>query len=155
MLAGKVAEVAAFGVFVDTEQGRGLVPMSELGIPHGADPKRTFPVGKDVEVVVLSRDHKTGKLRLSIKGVAAAEERSNYKSFAQQNKKASGGGKGMGSLGDLLQGLDSRLPAAPRKAAPQQQQQPSQPSQPSPHRQDQAAPANAGQRGDDGRRRRV
>ncbi len=118
MLVGKVAEVAQFGVFVDTEQGRGLVPINELGIPHGADPKRTFPVGKEVEVVVLSRDHKTGKLRLSIKGVAAAEERSNYKSFAQQNKKAAGGGKGMGSLGELLKGLDVKLPSAPRSAAP-------------------------------------
>lgn len=118
MLVGKVAEVAQFGVFVDTEQGRGLVPINELGIPHGADPKRSFPIGKEVEVVVLSRDHKTGKLRLSIKGVAAAEERSNYKSFAQQNKKASGGGKGMGSLGELLKGLDVKLPSAPRSAAP-------------------------------------
>ena len=118
MLVGKVAEVAQFGVFVDTEQGRGLVPINELGIPHGADPKRSFPIGKEVEVVVLSRDHKTGKLRLSIKGVAAAEERSNYKSFAQQNKKAAGGGKGMGSLGELLKGLDVKLPSAPRSAAP-------------------------------------
>jgi small subunit ribosomal protein S1 len=117
LLVGKVAEHAGFGVFVDTEQGRGLVPMSELGIPHGADPKRALPVGKEVEVVVLSRDHKTGKLRLSIKGVAAAEERSNYKSFAQQNKKAAGG-KGMGSLGELLKGLDAKLPAGPKSAAP-------------------------------------
>lgn len=142
MLVGKVAEVAQFGVFVDTEQGRGLVPINELGIPHGADPKRSFPIGKEVEVVVLSRDHKTGKLRLSIKGVAAAEERSNYKSFAQQNKKAAGGGKGMGSLGELLKGLDVKLPSAPRSAAP-------------------ASPANQGNPGDqaagqrDDRRRRV
>lgn len=118
LLVGKVAEHAGFGVFVDTEQGRGLVPMSELGIPHGADPKRALPVGKEVEVVVLSRDHKTGKLRLSIKGVAAAEERSNFKSFAQQNKKAAGGGKGMGSLGELLKGFDAKLPAGPKSAAP-------------------------------------
>ena len=142
MLVGKVAEVAQFGVFVDTEQGRGLVPTNELGIPHGADPKRSFPIGKEVEVVVLSRDHKTGKLRLSIKGVAAAEERSNYKSFAQANKKAAGGGKGMGSLGELLKGLDVKLPSAPRSAAP-------------------ASPANQGNPGDqaagqrDDRRRRV
>jgi small subunit ribosomal protein S1 len=117
LLVGKVAEVAQFGVFVDTEQGRGLVPISELGIPHGADPKRTFPIGKDVEVVVMSRDHKTGKLRLSIKGVAAAEERSNFKSFARENKKAAGA-KGMGSLGELLKGLDVKLPAGPKPAAP-------------------------------------
>ena len=59
----------------------------------------------------------------------------------------------MGSLGDLLQGLDSRLPAAPRKAAPQPQQPPNVAA--NSQRQDQGAPANAGQRGDDGRRRRV
>jgi small subunit ribosomal protein S1 len=90
MLVGKVAEIAAFGVFVDTEQGRGLVPMAELGIPHGADPKRTF------------------------KGVAAAEERSNFKSFAQANKKAAGPGKGMGSLGELLKGFEGKLAAGPK-----------------------------------------
>jgi small subunit ribosomal protein S1 len=140
MLVGTVAEVAQFGVFVDTEQGRGLVPTNELGIPHGADPKRSFPIGKEVEVVVLSRDHKTGKLRLSIKGVAAAEERSNYKSFAQQNKKA-GGGKGMGSLGELLKGIDVKLPSGPRPG-----------TQASPA--NSANSANQGPR-DDGRRRRV
>lgn len=138
MLVGKVAEVAGFGVFVDTEQGRGLVPMSELGIPHGADPKRSFPVGKEVEVVVMSRDQKSGKLRLSIKGVAAAEERSNFKSFAQQNKKAAGPGKGLGSLGDLLKGFEGKLGAGPARSSE----------------------ANAGSQapargGDDGRRRRV
>ena len=133
MLVGKVAEIAAFGVFVDTEQGRGLVPMAELGIPHGADPKRTFPIGKDVEVVVMSRDQKTGKLRLSIKGVAAAEERSNYKSFAQANKKAAGPGKGMGSLGELLKGFEGKLASGPARAA--------------------AEPAPAAARSDDRRRR--
>lgn len=134
MLVGKVAEIAAFGVFVDTEQGRGLVPMAELGIPHGADPKRTFPIGKDVEVVVMSRDQKTGKLRLSIKGVAAAEERSNFKSFAQANKKAAGPGKGMGSLGELLKGFEGKLATGPARAAA-------------------AEPAPAAARNDDRRRR--
>ena len=142
MLVGKVAEVAQFGIFVDTEQGRGLVPTNELGIPHGADPKRSFPIGKEVEVVVLSRDHKTGKLRLSIKGVAAAEERSNYKTFAQASKKASGGGKGMGSLGELLKGLDVKLPAGPRVGAQAGPASPSNGNQPAASR-------------DDNRRRRV
>ena len=119
MLVGKVAEIAAFGVFVDTEQGRGLVPMAELGIPHGADPKRTFPIGKEVEVVVMSRDQKTGKLRLSIKGVAAAEERSNFKTFAQANKKAAAaaGGKGMGSLGELLKNFEGKLAPGPARSS--------------------------------------
>ena len=128
MLIGKVAEIAAFGVFVDTEQGRGLVPMAELGIPHGADPKRTFPIGKEVEVVVMSRDQKTGKLRLSIKGVAAAEERSNFKTFAQANKKAAGPGKGMGSLGELLKGFEGKLAAGPKPVAGRSAAEPAAPA---------------------------
>jgi len=128
MLVGKVAEIAAFGVFVDTEQGRGLVPMAELGIPHGADPKRTFPIGKEVEVVVMSRDQKTGKLRLSIKGVAAAEERSNFKTFAQANKKAAGPGKGMGSLGELLKGFEGKLAAGPKPVAGRSAAEPAAPA---------------------------
>ena len=119
VLSGKVAEVTNFGVLVDTDQGRGLVSNNETGLPHGADPKRTFTVGKDVEVVVLGRDAKNGRLRLSIRGVAAAEERSNYKSFARESKKAAGGGKGLGTLSDLLgkATLDAKLPPGPPRAA--------------------------------------
>ncbi len=117
VLAGKVAEVTNFGVLVDTDQGRGLVSNNETGLPHGADPKRTFTPGKEVEVVVLGRDAKNGRLRLSIRGVAAAEERSNYKSFARETKKA---GKSLGTFGDLLgkAGLDAKLPPGPPKAKP-------------------------------------
>lgn len=119
LLAGKVAHVTSFGVFVDTDKGRGLVPLRELGLPPGADPKRTFPAGKDVQVVVLSRD--AGKLRFSISGVARAEERSNYRDFAQQQKGGGGGegkaaaptGKSLGSLGDLLRGKLGEVPDAP------------------------------------------
>lgn len=122
VLSGKVAEVTNFGVLVDTDQGRGLVSMNELGIPQGADPKRTFTVGKDVEVVVMGRDNKNNRLRLSIRGVAAAEERSNYKTFAKENKKAAGGGKGLGTFGDLLgkAGIDAKLPPGPPPAKPAQ-----------------------------------
>jgi small subunit ribosomal protein S1 len=119
VLQGKVAQVTNFGVFVDTEIGRGLVPTSELGLPPNADPKRAFPVGKDVEVVVLGRGGGEGKLRFSIQGVAAAEERTAFKTFAKEAKK--GAGKGLGSLGDLMKGLEARLPesksSSPARAA--------------------------------------
>lgn len=121
VLAGKVSQVTNFGVFVDTEKGRGLVPMSELGLPPNADPKRAFPVGKEVEVVVLGRSG-GDKLRFSIQGVAVAEERSNYKSFSQEARRG-GSGKSLGSLGDLLQGLKDKVPEgkqAPAKAQAQQ-----------------------------------
>jgi predicted RNA-binding protein with RPS1 domain len=133
---GKVAEVTNFGVFVDTEQGRGLVSNNELGIPQGADPKRTFTPGKDVEVVVLGRDAKNGRLRLSIRGVAAAEERSNYKTFARETKKASGGGKGLGTFSDLLGGLDVKLPPGPSAASKPRAEaiNPGKPAAPAPAR---------------------
>lgn len=122
VLHGKVTQVTNFGVFVDTDKGRGLVPMSELGLPPNADPKRAFPVGKEVDVVVLGRGGEAGKLRFSIQGVAVAEERRDYKTFAQESRKASGGGKGLGSLGDLLKDLKDKVPesksAAPAKPAP-------------------------------------
>jgi len=110
VLQGKVGQVTNFGVFVDTEVGRGLVPISELGLPPNADAKRAFPVGKDVEVVVLGRGGGEGKLRFSIQGVAAAEERTAFKTFAKEAKKAGGGGKGLGSLGDLMKDLQAKLP---------------------------------------------
>ena len=146
VLPGKVAEVTNFGVFVDTEQGRGLVSNNELGIPQGSDPKRTFTPGKDVEVVVLGRDAKNGRLRLSIRGVAAAEERSNYKTFARETKKASGGGKGLGTFSDLLGGLDVKLPSGPAASKPRADASANNPGKPA------AAPARAE---DPNRRRRV
>lgn len=112
VLAGKVGQVTNFGVFVDTEAGRGLVPLSELGLPPNADPRRAFPVGKDVEVVMLGRGGGEGKLRFSIQGVAAAEERTAYKTFAKEAKKGAGGSKGLGSLGDLMKDLQTKLPDA-------------------------------------------
>lgn len=109
VLHGKVAQVTNFGVFVDTDKGRGLVPMGELGLPPNADAKRAFPVGKEVDVVVLGRGGESGKLRFSIQGVAVAEERSAYRSFAQEAKKG-GANKGLGSLGDLLKDLKDKVP---------------------------------------------
>ena len=125
VLHGKVSQVTNFGVFVDTDKGRGLVPMGELGLPPNADAKRAFPVGKEVDVVVLGRGG-GDKLRFSIQGVAVAEERSAYKSFAQEAKKG-GGGKGLGSLGELLQGLKDKVPEGKQPAAKPQSSAPAAP----------------------------
>ncbi|MEZ4452259.1 MAG: S1 RNA-binding domain-containing protein [Nannocystaceae bacterium] len=130
VLTGKVAHVASYGVFVDTPKGRGMVPLRELGLPPGADPKRSFPMGKEVQVVLLSRDDATGRLRFSVSGVARAEERSNYREFASggtsSGGKAEGGGgkaSGLGSLGDLLRG---KLPEVEPSDAPKKARKPAQ-----------------------------
>ncbi len=115
VLDATVASVNQHGVFVDTELGRGLVSSRELGIPQGADPRRAFPIGKEVRVTLQHRDS-NGKLRFSIRGVQAAEERANFRSFSKESKKKSKAA--LGSLGDLLRGkLDgASVPAGPAKA---------------------------------------
>jgi small subunit ribosomal protein S1 len=110
-------------------------PTTSSASPRAPTPSARSP-GKDVEVVVLGRDAKNGRLRLSIRGVAAAEERSNYKTFARETKKASGGGKGLGTFSDLLGGLDVKLPPGPSAASKPRAEaiNPGKPAAPAPAR---------------------
>lgn len=103
ILDGKVVKVESFGVFVQTEAGTGLVPTKELDLPPGAAPSRSYPVDKEVRVVVLGQDP-GGKLRLSIRRVEDAEARAAYREFRGEQKKKSGGKGSMGSFGELLAG---------------------------------------------------
>ena len=65
-LTGKVERHEKFGVFVFLAPGRtGLIPMSETGVAKEADVAKAFPVGADVEVVVLEVDPSGRRIRLS------------------------------------------------------------------------------------------
>jgi len=67
-LKGRVQRVERFGVFVWLAHGRvGLLPGALSGVPRGSDLARAFPVGKelDVEVVTVSDDN---RIRLAVKG---------------------------------------------------------------------------------------
>jgi small subunit ribosomal protein S1 len=116
VLEGSVTRAANFGVFVQTAKGEGLVPISELGLPPGADHRRAFAPGTPVRVVLLSHDAGSGKLRFSATKVASVEERKNFRDFATQGageKRSSGS---LGSLGDLLRnkfGSAATQPASP------------------------------------------
>lgn len=130
ILKGTISRHSSFGVFVETPKGEGLVPTRELPLAPGSDPRRAFPVGKELEVAVLSVDPKSGKLRLSATGVSRVQERQHfrdYKSASGGKSKGKGGsGGGLGSLGDLLRdklGLPEEAPAkeTPKAtAAPEQ-----------------------------------
>jgi small subunit ribosomal protein S1 len=98
ILTGTVGRIEHHGIWVDTPQGGGFVPVAELGLPPGSDPKRGFQVGATLEVVVLRRDN-NGKLRLSVRGVAEAESRRNFRDFRSGEGSSS---RSLGSLGDLL-----------------------------------------------------
>lgn len=107
---GNISAVERYGVFVtlagpaDAKRPpRGLLPLAETGLPRGADPHKHYPVGQEVEAKIISIDER-GRIRLSVKQLAADEERSAFESFAKKSKPEGGGDKtrGFGTLGDLL-----------------------------------------------------
>ena len=102
-LTGKVERHAKFGVFVFLAPGRtGLIPMSETGVAKEADVVRAFPVGADVDVVVLEVDPAGRRIRLSVKAVLDAREADEVREYAEREDAAPP--DGFGSLADKLRG---------------------------------------------------
>ena len=110
---GKVTGVERYGVFVefqvtgDTKRHRGLVPTAELGVPRGADLRKAFPAGAELEAAVVTLDER-GRIRLSVVALDAAEERRAFQDYAATAHQGPsprgdrGGAPGFGTLGDLL-----------------------------------------------------
>jgi len=138
-IKGRVTGVERYGVFVQItgtqgRTGRGLVPTAETGTSRGADLKKHFLVGQDVEAKILHIDE-TGKIRLSISALGADDERGLFEAFktSQGAPAAAAGAAGaaapaagrtkekpaprnFGTLADLLpKGLAA---AEPKPAAP-------------------------------------
>jgi len=104
------------GLIVATAHGEGLVPTRELALPPGADHRRTYPVGRKLDVVLVHRDAATGRLRFSVDKVEDVMERANFRDFGQQAQK----GGSLGSLGELMQAkFGGLVAAAPAKANPE------------------------------------
>ncbi len=108
-LTGTVERHEKFGVFVFLAPGRtGLIPMSETGIAKEADVAKAFPVGGNVEVVVLEVDAESRRIRLSAKAVRDAQEAAEVREYAERDD---GSPKaGFGSLADKLRGALKREP---------------------------------------------
>ena len=102
-IKGKVERHEKFGVFVYLAPGRtGLIPMSETGIAKDGDVPRAFPVGADVDVIVLEVDPSGRRIRLSSKAIADAHEAEEVREYKQREDVAQG--DGFGSLADKLRG---------------------------------------------------
>jgi small subunit ribosomal protein S1 len=100
-LIGKVERHEKFGVFVFLAPGRtGLIPLGETGVAKEADIARAFPIGADVEVVVLEVDPSGRRIRLSPKAVLDAEEAAEVREYADRGDAAPA--EGFGSLADKL-----------------------------------------------------
>jgi small subunit ribosomal protein S1 len=98
---GRVTRVAAFGAFLELEPGiEGLLPISETGTGRDVDLKKTFPAGKELEVVVLEVDAAAKRIRLSLTGVQAMREADEVSEYRERTDSSSG--DAFGSLADKL-----------------------------------------------------
>ncbi|WP_394829509.1 S1 RNA-binding domain-containing protein [Pendulispora albinea] len=103
IVTGAVERIESYGVFVQIDgtkgrSGRGLIPAAELGVPRGTDLRKSFPEGKKVTAKVLETGE--GRLRLSIKGAVADEERGLFEAA----KGKAGAPASLGTFADLLKG---------------------------------------------------
>ncbi len=102
-LTGKVERHEKFGVFVFLAPGRtGLIPLRETGVAKEADVARAFPIGADVEVIVLEVDASGRRIRLSAKAVLDAHEAEEVREYSERAD--AGPSEGFGSLADKLRG---------------------------------------------------
>jgi small subunit ribosomal protein S1 len=101
-LTGKVERHEKFGVFVFLGPGRtGVIPTEETGVAKEGDVARAFPVGADVEVVVLEVDATGRRIRLSVKAIVKAQEAAELREYTDRVKPAP---EAFGSLADKLRG---------------------------------------------------
>ena len=99
-LTGKVERHEEFGVFVFLAPGRtGVIPLGETGIAKEGDIQRAFPVGADVEVIVLEVDPSGRRIRLSAKAVLEAREAEEVREWTERNAPPA---EGSGILADKL-----------------------------------------------------
>src|SRR5262245_6641706 len=92
VLSGTVERVEPYGVFVRLGPGQtGLIPNAELGTAHGADPRRTFPAGSEVKVIVLAIEEGGRRIRLSREKALAHEEHAETEAYLRDSTKKGDG----------------------------------------------------------------
>jgi small subunit ribosomal protein S1 len=100
-LEGKVERHEKYGVFVFLAPGRtGLIPLAETGVEREGDLRKAFPVGSDLEVLVLEIDESGRRIRLSRKAVLEADEQKEAREYAEHQDQEQT--EGFGSLADKL-----------------------------------------------------
>ena len=113
VLKAKVIASVGGGITVTTPKGDGFVRLAELGLPPGADHRRAFPPGKELDVVLVT--NAGGRLRFSATQVSRVEERKNFRDYATGTAAPQ---TSFGHLGDLLRQRLGLPPAEPEPPAP-------------------------------------
>ena len=111
VVTATVEKVDGRGLEVQTPAGPGWVPLRELSLAPGADPRRTYQVGQTLEVVPIGADRR-GAARYSATRVEDVQAAQDFRAFRAKSR----GKKGLGSLGDLLSQVE--LPASAKRSAP-------------------------------------
>jgi small subunit ribosomal protein S1 len=92
VLIGTVERHEPFGVFVRLGPGQtGLVPTAELSMSRGADPRKAFPAGSEMKVLVIAIEEGGRRIRLSHTQALAREEQAETQAFLQQSPKRGDG----------------------------------------------------------------
>ena len=100
ILTGTVERIEPFGVFVRLGPGQtGLVPTAELATERGADPRKQFPIGSEMKVMVLAIEEGGRRIRLSRDKALAHEEQSEAQAYMKEEGERRGFGM---TLGDVL-----------------------------------------------------
>ena len=101
---GTVERHESYGVFVFLAPGRtGLIHHTETGIEKESELLKAFPVGSEIEVMVLEVDPEGRRIRLSRQAVLESEERKVARDFADRQDQQQG--EGFGSLADKLRAV--------------------------------------------------
>lgn len=106
-LTGTVDRHEPFGVFLFLGPGMtALMPSSETGVAKDADLAKAFPIGADVEVIVLEADTAGRRIRVSRKAVLDRQDAEELHAYRDRAGAAPTGG--LGSLADKLRGALGR-----------------------------------------------
>ncbi len=98
IIEGTVENGADFGVFVELEPGlSGLIPISELGIERGADPRSVFQPGEKVRLKLMAVDPERRRISLSVRAVKRDAERQEYLKHMDADARSEPGMTGFGA----------------------------------------------------------
>jgi small subunit ribosomal protein S1 len=95
---GKVTRIERYGVFLQLDDGgEALLPARESGTDPGTDLKRVFPIGTELDVMVIEVDPR-GRIKVSRTALESADERAALKSYQEDNDASAG----FGTFADLF-----------------------------------------------------
>lgn len=93
VVTGTVEKTQPFGALIQLEPGlTGLLPTSEMSLPRDTSPARAFPVGREVDVQIVSIDSRRRRIGLAPKGAKLGGSRSDFENYKKDVAQDQAGG---------------------------------------------------------------